>query len=133
MKLGSSTDVAADDEVRLSDGRLVCVRGADPAADRRADLFALQARLYKSGRINPLDGTAVRVVLSIVEIDGQAVPFPPCRPTREALQAYLKGFTRADLEALATAYDNANPGHAQQLLRPCSHAGPRVIVGGSHE
>ncbi len=120
------------DVVLLSNGRRACVRGADPAADRRADLFALQARLYKSGRINPLDGTAVRVVLSIVEIDGQAVPFPPCRPTREALQAYLKGFTRADLDALATAYDNANPGHAQQLLRPGSHAAPRVIVGGSH-
>lgn len=125
--------VTADERVTLSDGRRVRVRAADPAADRRADLFALQARLYKSGRINPLDGTAVRVVLSIVEIDGQAVPFPPCRPTREALQAYLKGFTRADLDALATAYNNANPGHAQQLLRPGSHAGARVIVGGSHE
>jgi len=122
----------ASDEVRLADGRLARVRGGDSAADRRADLFALQARLYKSGRINPMDGTAVRVVLSIVEIDGQAVPFPPCRPTREALQAYLKGFTRSDLDALATAYDNANPGHAQQLLRPGSHAAPRVIVGGSH-
>jgi len=132
MKLPScSTDVAAD-ELRLSDGRLARVRGADPAGDRRADLFAFQARLYKSGRINPMDGTAVRVVLSIVEIDGRAVPFPPCRPTREALQAYLKGFTRADLDALATAYDNANPGQVQQLLRPGSHAAPRVIVGGSH-
>ena len=118
--------------VLLSDGRRARVRDADPAADRRADLFALQARLYKSGRINPMDGTAVRVVLSIVEIDGQAVPFPPCRPTREALQAYLKSFTRADLEALATAYDKANPGQVQQLLRPGSHAAPRVIVGGSH-
>ncbi len=127
------TSDVADDEVRLSDGRLVRVRGADAAADRRADLFALQARLYKGGRINPLDGTAVRVALAISEIDGLAVPFPPCRPTREALQAYLKGFTRADLDALATAYNNANPGHAQQLLRPGSHAAPRVIVGGSHE
>ncbi len=133
MKLPNCPTDVASDEVRLSDGRLARVRAADAAADRRADLFALQARLYKSGRINPLDGTAVRVALSIVEIDGQAVPFPPCRPTREALQAYLKGFTRADLDALATAYDNANPGHAQQLLRPGSHAAPRVIVGGSHE
>jgi len=130
--IGGTASPVAVDEVRLSDNRLARVRGADAAADRRADLFALQARLYKSGRINPLDGTAVRVVLSIVEIDGQAVPFPPCRPTREALQAYLKGFTRADLDALATAYNNANPGHAQQLLRPGSHAAPRVIVGGSH-
>jgi len=116
------------DEVRLSDGRLARVRDADPAADRRADLFALQARLYKSGRINPMDGATVRAVLSIVEIDGQAMPFPPCRPTREALLAYLKGFTRADLDALATAYDNANPGQVQQLLRPGSHATPRVMA-----
>ncbi len=122
-------DVAAD-EVRLSDGRRARVRGADPAADRRADLFALQARLYQGGRIHPLDGTAARMALAISEIDGQAVPFPPCQPTREALQGYLKGFTRADLETLAEVYSNANPGHVQQLLRPGSHAAPRVIVGG---
>ncbi len=134
MQRSSTIDpeASAPDEVRLSDGRLARIRAADPAADRRADLFALQARLYQGGRINPLDGTAVRVALAIVEIDGQAVPFPPCRPTREALRAYLKGFTRADMDALATAYSNANPGQVQQLRRPGSHAAPRVIAGGSH-
>ncbi len=130
MKLSTCSTAAAVDEVMLSDGRVVRVRAADPAADRRADLFALQARLYRGGHIHPMDGTTIRVVLAISEIDGQTVPFPPCQPTREGVTAYLRRFTRADLEALATAYSDVNPGQVQQLLRPGTHAAPRVIEGG---
>ncbi len=114
--IGGTASPVAVDEVRLSDGRLARVRGADPAADRRIDLLLLQARFMRGGAINPLVGTRARVVLSIVEIDGEAVPWPPCHPSHAALTAYLNKFTAEDLESLAVAYSAANPGATTQLL-----------------
>jgi len=104
------------DEVRLSDGRRARVRDADPAADRRIDVLMLQCRFLRGGQLNPLVGTRARVVLSIVEIDGEAVPWPPCQPTHAALTAYFNKFTAEDLEALAVAYSAANSGATTQLL-----------------
>ena len=104
------------DEVRLSDGRRARVRGADPAGDRRIDLLMLQCRFLRGGQLNPLVGTRARVVLSIVEIDGEAVPWPPCHPSHAALTAYFTKFTAEDLEALAVAYSAANSGATTQLL-----------------
>jgi len=109
------------DEVRLSDGSRARVRDADPAADRRIDLLLLQARFFRGGRIDPLEGARARAVLSVIEIDGQPIPWPPCLPRPEALRAYLGTFTGADIEALASAYNAANPGAVTQLLR----LGPR--------
>ncbi len=109
------------DEVRLSDGRLARVRAADPAADRRIDVLMLQCRFLRSGRMNPLEGARARAVLSIIEIDGEPLPWPPCRPSHTDLTAYLNRFTAADVEALAVAYSVANPGKMTQLLR----TGPR--------
>jgi len=103
-------------EVRLSDGHLARVRDADPAADRRIDLLLLQCRFLRGGQLNPLVGTRARVVLSIVEIDGEPLVWPPCRPTHAALTAYLNKFTAEDLESLAVAYSAANPGATTQLL-----------------
>jgi len=114
------TSVTAD-EVRLSDGRRARVRDADPAADRRIDLLLLQARFMRGGALNPLVGALARAVLSIVEIDGEPLPWPPCRPRHADLTAYLNRFTGADVEALALAYDAANLGKMTQLLR----TGPR--------
>ncbi len=115
MKLPSSTDAGAD-EVRLSDGRLARVRGADPVADRRTDILLLQCRFMRGGQINPLVGTRARVVLSIVEIDGEQLAWPPCRPTHAALTAYFNRFTAEDLESLAVAYSAVNSGATTQLL-----------------
>ncbi len=115
MKLPSSTDAAAD-EVRLSDGRLARVRDADSAADRRTDLLLLACRFMRGGQINPLVGTRARVVLSIVEIDGELLAWPPCHPSHAALTAYLNKFTAEDLESLAVAYSAANSGPTTQLL-----------------
>ena len=109
------------DEVSLSDERRARMRAADPAADRRIDLLMLQCRFLRGGQLNPLVGTRARVVLSIVEIDGEAVPWPPCHPSHAALTAYLNKFTAEDLESLAVAYSAANPGATTQLLR----TGPR--------
>jgi len=120
MKLPNSPDVATD-EVRLSDGRLARVRGADPAADRRIDLLMLQCRFLRGGQLNRLVGTRARVVLSIVEIDGLAVAWPPCVATHAALTAYFNRFTAEDLESLAVVYSAANPGATTQLLS----TGPR--------
>jgi len=114
--IGGTASPVAVDEVRLSDGRLARVRGAEPAADRRIDLLMLQCRFLRGGQLNPLVGTRARVVLSIVEIDGEAVPWPPCHPSHAALTAYLTKFTAEDLEALAVAYSAANPGATTQLL-----------------
>ena len=102
------------DEVRLSDGRVARVRDADPSADRRIDLLLLQARFMRGGAINPLVGARARAVLSIVEIDGEPLPWPPCRPRHADLTAYLNRFTGADVEALALAYNAANPGKMTQ-------------------
>ncbi len=115
------------DEVRLSDGRSARVRAADPAADRRADLLLLQARFMRGGAINPLVGALARAILSIVEIDGEPVPWPPCRPRHADLTAYLNMFTAADVEALAAAYNAANPGKTTQLLRAGIRRG-RVVA-----
>lgn len=115
----------AADEVRLSDGRFARVREADPIADRRSDLLLLQARFMRGGGINPLVGALARAVLSIVEMDGEPLPWPPCRPRHADLTAYLKKFTAADVEALAAAYNAANPGATTQLLRPGRRGAPR--------
>ncbi len=130
MKLSRSaggTDQAAHETgaVRLSDGRVARVRAANPAADRRTDLLLLQARFVKGGHLDPLMGARARVVFSITEIDGDPVPWPPCRPTHDAVQAYLNSFTREDVEALAAAYDKANPGAVTQILRPGRRGAPR--------
>ncbi len=109
------------DEVRLSDGRVARVRDADPAGDRRIDLLLLQCRFLRGGEVNPLVGGIARAVLSIIEIDGEPVPWPPCRPRYADLRAYLNRFTGAELEAIAEAYSVANPGAITQLLR----TGPR--------
>jgi len=114
--IGGTASPVAVDEVRLSDGRLARVRGADPAGDRRIDLLMLQCRFLRGGQLNPLVGTRARVVLSIVEIDGEAVPWPPCHPSHAALTAYFNKFTAEDLEALAVAYSAANSGATTQLL-----------------
>ncbi len=103
-------------EVRLSEGRRARVRDADPAADRRIDLLLLQARFMRGGAINPIIGARARAILAITEIDGEAVAWPPCRPTHDALRAYLARFTAEDCEALALAYTAANPGATTQLL-----------------
>jgi len=108
-------------EFRLSNGCLARVRDADPAADRRIDLLLLQARFMRGGAINPLVGARARAVLSIVEIDGEPLPWPPCRPRHADLTAYLNRFTGADVEALALSYNAANPDKMTQLLR----TGPR--------
>ncbi len=97
------------DEVRLSDGRRARLRGPDPAADRRTDVLLLQARLFRGGRLDPIEGAAFRCVLAIAEIDGEPVPWPPVRATREALRGYLARFTTDDLDALAGCYDRLNP------------------------
>jgi len=110
-----TSDVAAD-EVCLSDGRLARLRGADPAADRRIDLLMLQCRFMRGGQLNRLVGTRARVVLSIVEIDDEPLPWPPCVATHAALTAYFNKFTAQDCEALAVAYSAANPGATTQLL-----------------
>ncbi len=109
------------DEVRLSDGRVARVRDADPAADQRCDVLLLQSRFFRSGGLDQIEGARARAVLAIAEIDGEPVSWPPCRPGREELRAYLSRFTGADVEALATAYSKANPGPTMQLLR----TGPR--------
>lgn len=105
------------DEVRLSNGRRVRLRGPDPAADRRTDLLLLGARLFRGGRLDPIEGAAFRCVLAIAEIDGEPVPWPPVRPTREALRAYLARFSTADLDALAGCYERFNDGALTPLLR----------------
>ncbi len=110
------TSDAAADEVRLCDGRLARVRVADPAADRRIDLLLLQCRFMRGGQIPPLVGARARAVLSIVELDGKPLDWPPCKPTHDALRAYLAGFGAQDCEALAVAYSAANPGAKTQLL-----------------
>ncbi len=116
MKLPNCpTDVAAG-EVRLSDGRLARVRGADPAHDRAIDVLMLQARFMRGGRLNPLVGALARAVLSIVAIDDEALAWPPCQATHDALTAYLNQFTAEDCEKLALAYSAANPGAMTQLL-----------------
>jgi len=81
----------------------------------------LQCRFLRSGRMNPLEGARARAVLSIIEIDGEPLPWPPCRPSHAALTAYFNRFTAEDLESLAVAYSAANPGATTQLLS----TGPR--------
>lgn len=127
-------DVAAADEVRLSDGRLAHVRGADAAADRRIDLLLLQCRFMRGGRINPpLMGARARAVLSIVAIDDEPLAWPPCQATHDALTAYFRRFSGADVEALALAYNHANPGGVTQLLRPGRRGAARGRMLGQQE
>jgi len=114
-------------EVSLSDGRLARMRDADPAADRRIDVLMLQCRFLRSGRMNPLEGARARAVLSIVEIDGEPLPWPPCRPCHADLTAYFNRFTVEDVEQLAVAYDAANPGATTQLLNTGRRRG-RVLA-----
>ncbi len=116
---------ASYDKVRLSDGRVARVRDADPAADRRIDLLLLQCRIYRGGQINPVEAAGARAVLSIAQIDGAAVPWPPCRPGHEGLRAYVRRFTAEDVKALAGAYSAANPGPITQILRPGRRGAPR--------
>lgn len=128
MKRPSSAGAAgalAASEVRLFDGRVARVRAADPAADRRSDLLLLQCRFFRGGHLDPLTGARARVVLSISEIDGEPVAWPPCRPTRDGVRAYLASFTPEDVEALAGAYNAANPGAITQILRPGRRGAPR--------
>jgi len=115
------------DEVRLSDGRRARVREADPASDRRIDVLMLQCRFLRSGRMNPLEGARARAVLSIIEIDGEPLPWPPCRPSHADLTAYFNRFTVEDVEQLAVAYDAANPGATTQLLNTGRRRG-RVLA-----
>lgn len=132
MKRPNSTDVAAD-EVRLSDGRLARLRGADAAADRRIDLLLLQCRFMRGGQLKPLVGARARAVLSIVELDGKPLDWPPCKPTHGALTAYLNTFAFEDCEALAAAYNHANPGGVTQLLRPGRRGAARGRMLGQQE
>jgi len=114
-------------EVRLSDGRIARVREADPAADRRIDVLMLQCRFLRSGRMNPLEGARARAVLSIIEIDGEPAPWPPCRPSHADLTSYFNRFTAEDVEQLAVVYDAANPGARMQLLNTGRRRG-RVLA-----
>lgn len=104
-------------EVRLSDGRLARLRDPDPVADRRSDLLLLQARIFRGGRLDPIEGASFRCVLAIATMDGEPVPWPPVRPTREALRAYIARFSKADIEVLAQCYDRLNDGAHTRLLR----------------
>ncbi len=126
------TDAAAD-EVRLSDGRVARIRDADPAHDRAIDLLMLQCRFMRGGQLNPLVGARARAVLSITEIDGEPVAWPPCTPTHGALTAYLNKFAFEDCEALAAAYNHANPGGVTQLLRPGRRGAARGRMLGHQE
>ncbi len=103
------TGALLPNEVRLADGRLVRVRAADPAADRRVDLLLLQAGFYRGGCVDALATAIFRVLLSITHIDGAPVPYPPVPARRERLRAYAATFTDDDLTHLCRCYTRLNP------------------------
>ncbi len=90
--------------VTLHDGRHARLTKPSEARERRTDVFALQSRLRRGGRYDPIEMTRLRVVLSIDDIDGHPIPFPPCPPQAERVRAYIRTF-QEDLERLALAYD----------------------------
>lgn len=95
--------------VQLSNGRVVTMRGAEPAADRRVDLLLLQAGFYRGGCVDALATAIFRVLLSITHIDGAPVPFPPVPARRDRLRAYAATFTDDDFTHLCRCYTRLNP------------------------
>ncbi len=109
-------DTLAPNEVRLSTGQLMRLRDPDPAAERRSDIFALSAGMRR-GLPDPVELANLRALLAVEAIDGQAVPWPPVPPRRAAVCAWLRSFSRDDLNLLAACYVTVYEGKFVPFLR----------------
>jgi len=98
--------VLADDEVRLSGGRIAKVRRTNALHDHRCDMLVVAAGFDRGGVINIPVHTRFRALLAVATIDRRPLRWP--RGRKVDMEAFLERFDSGDCERLAAAYEALN-------------------------